>query len=56
MAVHLQAGNAMTTQQKELADTLNSRLDALKNYYQTTKDEAQQQLELVKAMIADLQS
>jgi hypothetical protein len=28
----------------------------LKTYYQTAKDEAQQQLELVKAMIADLQN
>ncbi|HEX3587587.1 MAG TPA: hypothetical protein VH024_16420 [Candidatus Angelobacter sp.] len=56
LALHVQAGNAMTAQQKELADTLTSRLDALKTYYQTAKDEAQQQLELVKAMIAELQS
>jgi hypothetical protein len=56
LALHVQAGNAMTAEQKQLADTLTSRLDALKTYYQTAKDEAQQQLELVKAMIADLQN
>lgn len=56
LALHVQAGNAMTAQQKELADTLTSRLDALKTYYQAAKDEAQHQLELVKTMIADLQS
>jgi hypothetical protein len=56
LALHVQAGNAMTAQQKELADALTSRLDALKTYYQTAKDDAQQQLELIKTMIADLQS
>jgi len=56
LALHLQAGNAMTAQQKDLAETLTSRLDALKTYYQTAKDDAQQQLELIKTMIADLQS
>lgn len=56
LALHVQAGNAITAQQKELADALTSRLDALKTYYQAAKDEIQQQLELVKAMIADLQS
>jgi hypothetical protein len=56
LALHVQAGNAMTAQQKELADALTSRLDALKTYYKTAKDDAQQQLELIKTMIADLQS
>ena len=56
LAVHVQAGNAMTSQQKDLADALTSRLDVLKTHYQTVQDEAQQQLELVKTMIADLQS
>jgi hypothetical protein len=56
LALHVQAGNAMTAQQKDLADALTSRLDALKIYYQTAKDDAQQQLELIKTMIADLQS
>jgi hypothetical protein len=56
LALHVQAVNAMTAQQKDLAETLTSRLDALKTYYQTAKDDAQQQLELIKTMIADLQS
>jgi hypothetical protein len=56
LTLHVQAGNAMTAQQKDLAEALTSRLDALKTYYQTAKDDAQQQLELIKTMIADLQS
>jgi hypothetical protein len=56
LALHVQAGNAMAAQQKDLADALTSRLDALKTYYQAVKDDAQQQLDLVKAMNADLQS
>jgi hypothetical protein len=56
LALHVQAGNAIIAQQKELADALTSRLDALNTHYHTAQDEAQQQLELVKTMIADLQS
>jgi hypothetical protein len=56
LALHVQAGNAMSAQQKELANTLTSRLNALQTHYHTAQDEAQQQLELIKTMIADLQS
>ena len=55
LAPHLSAGNAVNAQQQELITALSSRLDALKAHHKDAKDEAQQHLELVQAMIADLQ-
>ena len=56
LAPHLSAGNAVNAQQQELITALSSRLDALKAHHKDAKDQAQQHLDLVQAMIADLQA
>jgi hypothetical protein len=56
LSPHLDAANAVVAQQEALLNALDVKLDALKVHYKEAKDEAQQQLELVQAIIADLET